>query len=809
MKVSISWLKRHVDLPESVEEIEAALTSVGLEVEGKEEPGKVYEKLVVAKVLTCENHPDSDHLHVTTVDTGSETLQIVCGAPNVAAGQTVVVAPIGMELPLPDGTMLKMKKAKMRGIESFGMICAEDEIGLSDDHAGIMVLDDSIPAGTPFVSLGLYDAVLEVNVTPNRPDALSHRGIARELAAKFNRPLKPLSYSLKESSVSVNSRKELSVEPGAGCSRYVGRIIENVKVAPSPAWLSKLLHAVGLNSVNNVVDITNFVLMDVGQPLHSFDMSRLEGSAVKVRKANVGESITTIDHTVHELKESDLVICDGNRPACVAGVMGGVESEITEETTNVFLESAYFDPKVVRRQSKRLGLSSDSSYRFERGIDPFTQAEMNDYACALIQEVAGGDILQGRLEYTGDDAKREPDVLEIREERVQKLLGISISADQIKNYLESIGLKEVAPLRFEIPGFRPDLEREVDLIEEVARLFGYDNIPYDLPSFKMATNELPADEKLNRKIRSTLSAMGIHEGLSLRFTSKTMTTALFGENVEGDRRSMPAALLNPLSEDLGVLPTSLLPNLLKAVAENEKNRPGSVRLFEVGKGQFKTIRESVRDTGFNEVPLLAITLAGHWKTNPLEEKPAPVSFLDFKGLILGFFKRLGIQASVRLPKNPERFMHPAQQAEVVCGKIVLGTAGVLHPAVQKEFDIGYASVCVAEFDISKIELASKTSVAFEPFSRQVPSSRDISLEVSEQMMHETILARIKGFNPKNLADIRLKSIYQGDKLEAGKKNLVYTLVYQASDRTLTDEEVNKVHNKLREKLVADGDIVLR
>ena len=809
MKVSVNWLKRHVDLTESVEEIEAALTSVGLEVEGKEEPGKVYEKLVVAKVLTCENHPDSDHLHVTTVDTGKETLQIVCGAPNVAAGQTVVVAPIGMELPLPDGTMLKMKKAKMRGIESFGMICAEDEIGLSDDHAGIMVLDDSIPAGTPFVSLGLYDSVLEVNVTPNRPDALSHRGIARELAAKFNRPLKPLSYSLKESSESVNSRKELSVEPGAGCSRYVGRIIENVKVAPSPAWLSKLLHAVGLNCVNNVVDVTNFVLMDVGQPLHSFDMDRLEGNAVKVRKANIGESITTIDHTVHELKETDLVICDGNRPACVAGVMGGVESEITEETRSVFLESAYFDPKTIRRQSKRLGLSSDSSYRFERGIDPFTQAEMNDYACALIQEVAGGEILQGRLEYTGDDAKKEPDVLEIREERVKKLLGVSIPAAKIKEYLESIGLKEIAPLRFEIPGFRPDLEREVDLIEEVARLFGFDNIPYDLPSFKMAPNELPADERMNRKIRSTLSAMGVHEGLSLRFTSKALTVALFGENLENERRSRPAALLNPLSEDLGVLPTSLLPNLLKSVANNEKNRPGSVRLFEVGKGQFKTTRESVRDTGFEEVPLLAITLAGHWKSNALEEKPAPISFLDFKGLLLGFFKRLGLHVSVRLPKIQERFMHPAQQAEIVCGKIVLGTAGILHPAVQKEFDIGYESVCVAEFDISKMELAARNGTIFEPFSRQVPSSRDISLEVDEQMMHETILSRIKGFNPKNLVDIRLKSIYQGDKIEAGKKNLVYTLVYQASDRTLTDDEVNKVHNKLREKLVVDGDIILR
>ena len=563
------------------------------------------------------------------------------------------------------------------------------------------------------------------------------------------------------------------------------------------------------NCVNNVVDVTNFVLMDVGQPLHSFDMNRLEGNAVKVRKANIGESITTIDHTVHELKETDLVICDGNRPACVAGVMGGVESEITEETRSVFLESAYFDPKTIRRQSKRLGLSSDSSYRFERGIDPFTQAEMNDYACALIQEVAGGEILQGRLEYTGDDAKKEPDVLEIREERVEKLLGVSIPAAKIKEYLESIGLKEIAPLRFEIPGFRPDLEREVDLIEEVARLFGFDNIPYDLPSFKMAPNELPADERMNRKIRSTLSAMGVHEGLSLRFTSKALTVALFGENLENDRRSRPAALLNPLSEDLGVLPTSLLPNLLKSVANNEKNRPGSVRLFEVGKGQFKTTRESVRDTGFEEVPLLAITLAGHWKSNALEEKPAPISFLDFKGLLLGFFKRLGLHVSVRLPKIQERFMHPAQQAEIVCGKIVLGTAGILHPAVQKEFDIGYESVCVAEFDISKMELAARNGTIFEPFSRQVPSSRDISLEVDEQMMHETILSRIKGFNPKNLVDIRLKSIYQGDKIEAGKKNLVYTLVYQASDRTLTDDEVNKVHNKLREKLVVDGDIILR
>lgn len=810
MKVSISWLKRHVDLPESVEEIEAALTSVGLEVEGKEEPGKVYDKLVVAKVLTCDPHPDSDHLHITTVNDGKETIQVVCGAPNVAAGQTVVLAPIGAELPMEDGTKLKMKKSKIRGVESFGMICAEDEIGLSDDHGGIMVLDDSIPAGTPFVSLGYYDAVLEVNVTPNRPDALSHRGVARELAAKFGRELKPLTYSLKEDAKAASEVMKLEVEADAGCTRYTGRVIEDVKVGPSPKWMSKLLCAVGLHSINNVVDITNFVLMDVGQPLHSFDLGQLKSDTIKVRKARVGEKIQTIDHTDHELTVNDLVICDGDRPAAVAGVMGGVESEIIDSTTRVFLESAWFNPTVVRKQAKRHGLSSDSSYRFERGIDPSVQAEMNDYACALIQELAGGKVLKGMVEYTAPEHKNNPDPIVLREERVEKVIGCKIPAAEIKRYLESICIKEIEPGKYQIPGFRPDLEREVDLIEEVARLYGFDNIPYSLPKFTMAPNELPAQERLNRKIRTTLSAMGLHEGLSLRFTSKAFTTALFGDNVEGDDRSRPAALMNPLSEDWGVLPTSLMPNLLKAVSENEKNRPSSVRLFEVGKGQFKQAeRVDAKDTGFKEKTLLAIVCAGDWNTNPLNEKPSPISFSDFKGLILSFFKRLGLTVTVRVPEKLEMFLHPGQQAEVVAGKTVLGTIGVLHPQSQKAFDIDFLAVCVGEFNLDVVEAARKTGVTFQMFSRQVPSSRDISIEVDATMQHEEILKRIKALNPKNLADIKLKSLYQGDKIAAGKKNLVYSLVYQASDRTLTDDEVNKAHNKLREKIVANGDIVLR
>ncbi|MDR1759069.1 MAG: phenylalanine--tRNA ligase subunit beta [Fibrobacter sp.] len=820
MKVSLNWLKRHVDLPESAEEIEKALTAAGLEVEGKEEPGKMFSGLVVAKVLTCEAHPDSDHLHVTTVNDGKDTLQVVCGAPNAAAGQTVVFAPIGTELPMPNGEKLKLKKMKIRGVESNGMICAEDEIGLSENHDGILVLDSSIPAGTPFVNLGFYDTVFELNVTPNRPDALSHRGVARELAAKFGRDLKPIDFDLKESADDTASRISLEVVPNAGCSCYVGRVIENVKVAPSPEWLRRLLSAVGLTPINNVVDITNFILMDIGQPLHSFDMNQLSGNAIKVRRARDGEKITTIDHRDHELKSSDLAICDGDRPACVAGVMGGVESEITDKTVNVFLESAYFNPTIVRKQSKRLGISSDSSYRFERGIDPFMQEFACNYASALIGALAAGTVLKNPLKYVGEDHPKTGAEVWIRVSRAEKVIGIPYEADQIRKLLTSIGLSEKMPcaaapekgedtLTFVVPGFRPDLEREVDLIEEVARLTGFDQIPYSVPSFEARPNNLPADEVLGRKIRYALSAMGLHECLSLRFSNKAITSAVFGAPSENDPRSNPAPLLNPLSEELGVLPTSLVPMMLKSVAENEKNRPGSVRLFEVGKAQFaEPEKRSDRDPGFKEVPLLCAVIAGHWKTKALEEKPAAVSFADMKGLLVSFMKRLGLHAELRKPARAEAFLHPEIQAEILCGKQVLGFVGNVHPSVLKKFDIGYETY-LFEINLNQLEAATRKKVTFTPFSKQVPTSRDISLEVDKHMTHESILAKIKGFNPKNLAEIQLKSIYEGEKIATGKKNLVYSLVYQAMDRTLTDDEVNKTHNKLREKLVQSGEITLR
>lgn len=820
MKVSLNWLKRHVDLPESVEVVEKQLTAIGLEVEGREDPGAQYASLIVAKVVAREPHPDSDHLSVTKVFDGTQELQVVCGAPNVAAGQTVVFAPLGCELPLPDGTKLKIKKAKIRGVESSGMICAEDEIGLSDNHAGIMVLPDHLEAGMAFTALGYYDVTLELNVTPNRPDALNHLGVARELAAAFGRTLRKPEFALTESGESVLTRMKLDVADSCGCSRYVGRVIENVKIGPSPAWMQRLLRAVGLTPVNNVVDITNFVLFDIGQPLHSFDLDKLQGGMVKVRKAQAGESLTTIDHKAHALLPTDLVICDGDRPACVAGVMGGVESEIGESTVRVFLESAWFDPTTVRKQAKRLGMSTDSSYRFERGIDPFMQGFASDYASALIAELSGGTVLSGRLEHTAAQHQAAPAVVSLRVSRVQKVVGIAPDANQIRKLLTGIGLVEVTPcgcapaadcdaLNFHIPGWRPDLEREVDLIEEVARLVGFDNIPYDAPRFQAEINELPAQERLNRKIRYTLSAMGLHECLSLRFSSKKLVENVFGAPNEEDRRSRPAHLLNPLSEDLGVLPTSLVPNLLRDVAENAKNRPGSVRLFEVGKAQFPAPeRRSDRDPGFDEVPLVAFVLAGHWKTQALQDKPAAIDFAVTKGVVASMCKRLALPVEFRAPAVPQSWLHPFRQAEVVCGKKVLGVFGEAHPAVLARFDLELPAY-VCELDLTVAETCVQTRTAFQPFSRQVPSTRDISLEVDEKLTHGEVVARIKALNPKNLVDISLKSLYQGDKIAAGKKNLLYQLTYQTMDRTLTDEEVSKAHDKLREKLVADGSIALR
>ena len=819
MNISYNWLKQYINIDVTPDALSKALTSIGLEVGGVEEVQTVkggLEGLVIGEVLTCGAHENSDHLHVTTVNVGAgEPLQIVCGAPNVAAGQKVVVATVGTKLYSGDESF-SIKRSKIRGVESLGMLCAQDEIGIGTSHDGIIVLPADVQVGT--LAKDYYgiksDYLLEVDITPNRVDAASHFGVARDLAAFF--ALKDKSVQLTRPSVdafavqNTNLTIPVVVENTDACPRYSGVTISGVTVTESPEWLKNYLQIIGLRPINNIVDATNFVLHELGQPLHAFDADKIKGDEVRVKNMPEGTVFTTLDGIERKLNAADLMICNAENAMCIGGVFGGLDSGVTETTKNVFLESAYFNPTIVRKQSKRLGISSDSSYRFERGIDTSMQGWANEYACALIQEVAGGKILKGAVEYTGEDHPKELLQVKLRESRVQKVLGISPSAEEIRSLLTGIGLVETDNnLTFAIPPFRPDLEREVDLIEEVARLIGFDNIPYDVPNFKAQPNDLPAQETLNRRIRYASSAMGLHECLSLRFASKANIQKVFGEPNPLDRRSRPAPLLNPLSEELGVLPTSLIPNLLKSVAENEKSRPGSIRLFEVAKGQYPSeTRINERDPGFDEVPLLCAVLAGHWKTKILEEKSLPVSFADLKGLVISFFKRIGLAVELRVPEKPETFLHPAQQAEIVCGKTVLGTAGCVHPAVLQAFDIDYETF-LFEANLNLVETKLQSKVIFKPFSRQVSTTRDISMEMDEHKTHESVLAQIKGFNVKNLVSVELKSIYQGDKIAAGKKNMVYSFVYQSMDTTLTDEEVNKAHNKLREKMVQDGEIVLR
>jgi phenylalanyl-tRNA synthetase beta chain len=792
MKISLNWLKRFIELKVPVGKISEKLTSLGFEIEGIEEFGKTYSGLLIAEVLECVSHPDSNHLSLTKVFNGKENLQIVCGAPNVRAGIKVVLAPIGIELPLPDGKTLKMKKAKIRGVESFGMLCAEDEIGLSQNHDGILILPDDAPVGQQFAELSYYDTVFEINVTPNRPDALSHLGIARELAAAFGLEL---ILPRPQTIISSTSNFKLSITASAACSHYVGRIINDVKIEPSPEWMQKLLKAVGLNPINNVVDITNFVLMDIGQPLHSFDLGKLKGGEVKVRFAKNGEKFTTLDGKEHVLQSTDLAICDGDSPSCLAGVMGGLESEITDETKDVFLEAAFFNSTVIRKQAKRLGISSDSSYRFERGVDFELQNFANDYACSLIAEFASGKIAEQKLEFTSvENLPKRPSV-PLREERIEKLLGLKVPLEQAKKLLVGIGIKETTENSglYSIPSYRFDIEREADLIEEIARLIGFDKIPYDVPSFKAEPNELPLQEKINRKIRSTLSALGLHECLSLRFTSKKKTEWVFGtgEN-NGDIRAKPAALLNPLSEELAVLPTSLLPNLIFSAAENAKHQK-SVRLFEISKAQFRTPENtSEKDPGFKETPMLAIIYA--------ESK---ADFFAFKGLLNAFFKRLHLFIDFEVPEDAETFLYPGRSAVLKLGKKTFGFCGELHPVVQNKFDLKF-NAFVCEIDLSILESTFLLPISFKEFSKQMIIERDVSIETEEAVTHAELLSKFKGFNPKYLTDIELLNIYQGDKIAAGKKNLLYRFYYQAPDRTLTDDEINIIHAKLREKISTTG-----
>lgn len=808
MKASLNWLRRLVDLPETPQEIAAALTAAGLEVE-EIETVFALEGVVVGEVRSAEK-VEGTHLSQCVVFDGVRELPIVCGAANVRAGLKVALATVGTRLPGD----FEIKPAQVRGMESLGMLCAEDELGLGEGHKGILELDPSIPAGAVFSQAqGLRDTVFEINVTPNRPDATGHLGLARELAARFGRPLRnPLLEPAAESAVATAF--PLSVEPGCGCTRYVGRTVRGVKNGESPDWMRNLLRSIGLRPISALVDITNFVLMDVGQPLHAFDLARMQGG-VSVRGARAGETLETLDGTVRTLAAGDLVVCDERAPQCLGGVMGGQHSGVSETTTDLFLEAAYFLPSVVRKLARRSGLSSDSSYRFERGIDPFATAQVSSYAARLIREICGGEV-DAAQDILLPEHLTVPVQVAVSPARIAARLGLEVSAESIRSILVPLGFDLVETrgeeLVFLVPGWRPDVRVEADFAEEIARCIGYDNIEPQESVYPVSAVRLPARERWLRRLRRACSARGVNETLSIRFLNRKDHERMgFGAD---DLRSRLVALANPLSDDWAVLPRLGVVNLLRAARRNESRQERSVRLFECVRVFGYDLPEAFaahRTIGIGERNVFAGVLSGPLPHQSWNDE-APLDFWRAKGILQACLRELGLEPAFRAVSD-EPWLHPGRAAIVSVDGRDLGVFGQLHPRVQESWELRQETFAW-ELDADAIFdlLESRTAPQVKAPSEFSATRREINAVVPVATSAESLLALVKGLPQADhpfLREVVLASVYQGEGVAEGFKALLLRFWYQSTERTLTDAEVNEVHNAIRETLASKEGISLK
>lgn len=811
MKASLNWLKRLIDLPESPEEIGAHLTAVGLEVE-ECDVVNALPGVVVGEVRRCQK-VEGTKLSQCVVWDGKEELPVVCGAANVRAGLKVALATVGTTM--PGG--LEIKAAQIRGMDSRGMLCAEDELGLGDGHAGILELDPSLPAGAPFAkATGVEDVVFEINVTPNRPDATGHLGIARELALRLSRPLRnPLEGVVLPAPVGAPS-VPVSVEPGCGCSRYVGRVVRGVKDGASPAWMQNHLRAVGLRPISALVDITNFVLLEIGQPLHAFDLAKLRGGEVAVRGAKPGEELELLDGRKLTLTAGDLVIADAQGPQCLGGVMGGAASGVSVSTTDIFLETARFVPSTVRFLARRTQCASDSSYRFERGVDPFATRAVSDYATSLILSICGGTVEEAS-ETVGADHPGAPTQVRLRAKRIPVLLGMDVPAAQVGAFLTGIGCREVRKdaesTTWEIPGWRPDITGEVDLLEEIARLVGYDSIPSDFPSFPIESVRLPARELWTRRVRRAFASRGLAETLSLRLIGKAEHDRL--NLPDTDPRARLVALLNPISDETACLPRLAVANLLRAAARNVRRQERSVRLFECGKVFGRDLSEPFaahRKTGIGEALRLSGLVSGAWASRRWTGEESEVDLWRAKGILEGALSEVGLSARFE-NSAAEPFLHPGRQARVVVGGRDLGFFGELHPTVQEAFGLK-APAFVWELDLDAVlellgEAAPVQSVRIGDFPG---TRREVNVLIDRSSPAQSVVDAARALEPSRdplVESVELASVYEGAGLPEGKKAVLVRVSYRSADRTPTDAEVNGLQDGIRAGLSAAEGFALK
>ncbi len=796
MKISYKWLKEYLDFKLTPRQLEEKLTFAGIEVEAVEELGKELNQIKIAKIIEHKPHPDSDHLSVCLVDDGNETLQVVCGAPNCDAGQKIAFAPVGTQI--GDFTI---KKAKLRGEISYGMICSEQELGISDDHEGIMVLPEEAPIGTSLAAyLQLDDVCFDVEITPNRPDLLGIYGVARDLSAILNLTLNEPDCTIEESNKKIEDNLELQNVAPKLCTRYTARMIKNVTIKESPDWLKKRLISVGLRPINNVVDVTNFVMMEFGHPLHAFDYNLLDDKKIIVRTAEDGEKFPALDEENYILNSSDLVIADNKKPVALAGIIGGQNSHISDSTKDIVIEAANFLYSNIRKTAGRLKISTDSSYRFERDIADETADLVSRRAAQLILATAGGELLAGKLDAYPNPLPQR--IVAIQTTRVEQLLSIKLTPQMIRNYLEPLGLefrrKENNKLHFAIPHYRKDLTREIDLIEEVMRLHGYNNIDTYLKTQSIMNRE---EFYAKRQIADIMVNNGFAEVKNWNFADPEDLDKL--RIPADDRHRQNAVLKNPLGSRFSILQSMLLPNLLHNSLYNINHGQKNLKFFELAKVFFH--RDEKLATEKWDV---AGIMSGKLHQNYWKENEVKVDFFDLKGIIEEILESMKI-TKYRFVESAESYFQPGLGAAVYIRNHKIGNLGKLDSRVLSEFDIEQAMFAF-ELDITSIfTFCNFSDPVFREIPKFPPVLRDLSFVIAKDHQYEDITKIIKAVNPEMIWKIELFDEYTGGNIKSGYRSLSFSIVFGSKTKTLTDEIVSSILQKVIDKLVKEFAIEMR
>jgi len=795
MKVSVEWLSEFVSPLPAPEELARRLTRAGLEVEGMERPAEALRRVVVARIAAAAPHPGAEKLTVTQVEAGGERLQIVCGAKNFQVGDLVPLAMVGTTL--PGGPTIQ--RASLRGVESHGMLCSGKELGLSDDASGLLILPGDLVPGTPLASaLGLEDSVLEVNVTPNRGDALSHLGVGREAAAVLRVPLKRKLRVPAESGAPVSDAIRIEIADPVGCPRFTARVLEGVRIGPSPAWLRRRLERCGVRSISNVVDVTNYVMLELGQPMHSFDLDRIQGGLLRVRRAREGEPLTTLDGKQRTLVADDLVIEDVRGAQSLAGTMGGADTEVSEKTTRVLLEAANWDPGTIRRMARRHQLHSEASYRFERGVDRTVLPEVLDHGAALMAELSGATVRRGRIDLHPRPA--EPPLVPLGAGDVQGLLGAPVPEEEVRAVLSSLGFAAEGAGHWRVPGWRNDVERPEDLVEEVARIRGYEHIPSVLPASSGSLTPEPAWVEVDRRIRGALSGAGFDEVVNYSFVDPAVLPWITPRAVEKLGTPVKAVTLkNPLTPQQAVMRTSLLASLLPNVASNLRQQPQSLRLYEIGRAYLGDPHggNDLRPVAEERLHVAGV-LWGRRDPRGWTAKDDSNDFADAKGAVEAILSALAADELTCRVARVAPF-HPRATAEARVGEVVLGWIGELHPLVAEKMELP-PGVFAFEVDFGALEKVARLSPQFRPLPRYPAVLRDLAVVVPVSMQAAEVREVIREVGQPLVEDAALFDVYTGTPLPVGQKNLAFALTYRSAERTLRDDEVHEAHGRIVEEV---------